>query len=223
MNIHINKSDKKNEIRVKLITKLIPYLRKNGLQTVPMDEIAKVMEISRATLYKYFSSKEEIIGFIVDGFVEYMNELTLHPLESEQSFGTRFQQIFEQSISLVVYFTDIFLKELETSYPDWYDRLSEAMKQREHQVLTFYEEGIRKGIFNDLNGKLLIMQDEILKVMFNVKYLVTNQLTVQQILLDYYQLKKIQLFKPEKLSAIDDAIMMPRIEHLTQKITKNLF
>ncbi|MFB5762722.1 TetR/AcrR family transcriptional regulator [Paenibacillus medicaginis] len=221
MNNH--KSDKKYKTRAKLIIKLLPYLRKNGLQSVRMDEIAKVMEISRATLYKYFSTKEEIIGFIVDAFIEYMNEETFYPLETDQSFGTRFQQIFELSVSLTEYFTDIFLQELEASYPDWYDRLNEAMKQREQLVLAFYEEGIQKGIFNDINGKLLIKQDELLRGMFNVKYLMTNQITVQQILVDYYNLKKIQLFKPEKLSAIDDAIMMPRIEYLTQKITRNLF
>ncbi|MEN1986545.1 hypothetical protein [Paenibacillus hubeiensis] len=97
------------------------------------------------------------------------------------------------------------------------------MKKREHQVLGFYEEGIQKGIFNDINGKLLIMQNELLRGMFNAKYLMTNQLTVQQILFDYYQLMKIQLFKPEKISAIDDAVKVPKLELLTQKITKNLF
>jgi len=205
------------------MTKLIPYIRKNGLQSVRMDEIAKVMEISRVTLYKYFSTKEDIIGFIVSGFIAYMNELTSDALESDQSFTTRFQQIFEQSISLIVYFTEIFLKELETSYPEWHDQLNEAIKKREHHVLAFYEEGVNKGIFNDINGKLLIMQDEILRGMFNVKYLMTNQLTIKQILIDFYRLKKFQLFKADKLSTMDDEIMMPRIEYLTQKITKNLF
>ncbi|MNE89337.1 hypothetical protein D3C80_1867390 [compost metagenome] len=67
------------------------------------------------------------------------------------------------------------------------------------------------------------MQDELLRGMLNVKYLMTNQLTVEQVLTDYYQLKKIQLFKPDKLSAIDDALMKPRIEHLTHKVTSSLF
>ncbi|ACT00426.1 TetR/AcrR family transcriptional regulator [Paenibacillus sp. JDR-2] len=218
-----NETDKKHEARSKLIVKLIPYLRKNGLQSVRMDEIARVMEVSRATLYKYFSTKEEIIGFIIEGFIGYINELTIQPLDSEQSFSTRFQLIFEQTVSLNEYFTEIFLKELETSYPEWHDKLDEAMKQRERLILAFYEEGVRKGIFNNVNGKLLIKQDEILRGMFNVKYLMTNQLTVEQVLQDYYQLKKIQLFKPDKLSAVDDASMMPRIEHLTHKITKHLF
>ncbi|MFD2330369.1 hypothetical protein ACFSR7_14060 [Cohnella sp. GCM10020058] len=59
--------------------------------------------------------------------------------------------------------------------------------------------------------------------MFNVKYLMTHQLTVQQVLSGYYQLKKIQLFRPEKLPAIDDTKMEPTSSHLTQKITKNSF
>ncbi|MBZ6442592.1 AcrR family transcriptional regulator [Paenibacillus jamilae] len=223
MSSKINNCDKMNETRNKLITKILPYFRKNDLQSARMDEIAKVMEISRATLYKYFSTKEEIILYIVDGFVDYMNELTSNSLDSDQNFGIRFQQIFEQSVLLVEYFTDVFLNELENSYPDSYDRLNEAMKQREQQVLTFYEEGVRKGIFYNINGKLLIMQDELLRSLFNVKYLMTNQITIQQILYDYYQLKKIQLFKPEKISAVDDEVMMPRIEYLAQKIIKNLF
>ncbi|KHL97080.1 TetR family transcriptional regulator [Paenibacillus sp. IHB B 3415] len=216
-------SDKKNETRVKLMNKLLPYLRKNGLQSVRMDEISRVMEISRATLYKYFSTKEEIVEFIVDGFIEYMKELTHNPLDSVQSFGTRFLQIFEQTISLVVYFSDIILQDLETSYPDLFDRFNEAMKEREEKILAFFEEGKQKGIFNQLNGRLLIKQDEILRGMFDVKYLMTNQFTVQQVLYDYFQLKRIQLFKPEKLTAIDDEVLMPKIEHLTQKVTKNLF
>ncbi|MZQ83234.1 TetR family transcriptional regulator [Paenibacillus sp. 5J-6] len=216
-------TDKKQEIRAKLVMKLIPYLRKNGLQSIRMEEIAKVMEVSRATLYKYFSTKEEIIGFIVAGFIEYMNELTNSHFDTDQSFGTRFQLIFEQSVSLVEYFTDIFIKELETSYPEWYDRFNEGMKKREQYLLAFYAEGIQKGIFNPISGRLLIAQDEILRGMFNVKYLMTNQLTVQQILTDYYQLKKIQLFKPDKLTVIDDAVIEQRIAYLTQKITKNLY
>ncbi|GAK40761.1 TetR family transcriptional regulator [Paenibacillus sp. TCA20] len=223
LNNHVNKPDKKYQNRAKYITKLLPYLRKHGLQSVRMDEIAKLMEISRATLYKYFSTKEEIIGFIVDGFIEYMNDLTFNSMDSEQSYGARFQQMFEQSVSLIVYFSDVFIKELETSYPDCYGRFEVAVKQREDKILAFYKEGIQKGIFNDLNGKLLIMQDEILRGMLDIKYLMLNQLTVQQILNDYYQLKKIQLFKTHKLSLVDDAAMIPRIEHLTQKITKNLF
>ncbi|WP_150275833.1 hypothetical protein [Paenibacillus tepidiphilus] len=52
-----------------------------------------------------------------------------------------------------------FVNDLVTGFPESHDRLSEAMRQREQQVLSFYEEGIRREIFNPVNGRILIMQD----------------------------------------------------------------
>ncbi|MNL75400.1 hypothetical protein D3C87_2011980 [compost metagenome] len=67
------------------------------------------------------------------------------------------------------------------------------------------------------------MQDEILSNVLDVKYLMENHLTVYQVLFDYYTLKKFQLFKPDKTKMMDDNLMIPRIEHMAQKISKNLY
>ncbi|WP_044645169.1 TetR/AcrR family transcriptional regulator [Paenibacillus terrae] len=215
-------TDKKYDTCSKLSVKLAPYVKKNGFQTLRMEEIAKIMDISRATLYKYFSTKEEVIEFVVNNFIEFINELVVDSLDTDQLYGTRFHQLFEQSILLAVYITDIFLKELEHIHPEKYDRLRGAMQLREQQLLEFYDEGMQKGVFNQVNGKLLILQDELLRSMTDVKYLMLNNLTIHQVLYDYYQLKKIQLFKPEKIQAVDDAPMIPKIEYLAQKISRDL-
>ncbi|WP_283657164.1 TetR/AcrR family transcriptional regulator [Paenibacillus sp. RC343] len=182
--------DKKNETCIKLSMKLAPYVKKHGFQTLRMDEIAKIMDISRATLYKYFSTKEEVIEYVVNNFIEFINELVMDSLDTDQLYGTRFQQLFEKSILLAVYITDIFLNELEHIYPEKYDRLRIALQFQEQQLLEFYEEGIQKGVFNQVNGKLLILQDELLRSMTDIKYLMLNHLTIYQVLYDFYQLKK---------------------------------
>ncbi|MCE3199672.1 TetR/AcrR family transcriptional regulator [Paenibacillus sonchi] len=214
--------EKQHQIRQKLTNRLLLHVRKNGFQGLKMDEISKIMDISRATLYKYFSTKEDIITFIVSSFVEYIHEI-IEDSDSNQVFVQRFQQTFEQTILLKEYITDIFLRELENSYPENYERLKEAMKQREDQELAFYDDGIKEGFFNKIDGRLIIMQDEILSNILDVKYLMENHLTVYQVLFDYYNLKKFQLFKPDKIKMIDDNLMIPRIEHMAQKISKNLY
>lgn len=214
--------EKQHQMRQKLSNRLLAHVRKNGFQGLKMDEISKIMDVSRATLYKYFSTKEDIITFIVSAFVEYIHEI-IEDSDSDQVFVQRFQQTFEQTILLKEYITDIFLRELENSYPENYERLKEAMKQREYQELAFYDEGIKEGFFNKIDGRLIIMQDEILSNVLDVKYLMENQLTVFQVLFDYYNLKKFQLFKPDKMKMIDDNLMIPRIEHMAQKISKNLY
>ncbi|MBD3917314.1 TetR/AcrR family transcriptional regulator [Paenibacillus sp. PR3] len=216
-------TDKQNAARTRLVQKLIPYVRKNGFQFLRMEEIAKIMDVSRATLYKYFQSKEEVVQTVVNFYVDYINEHMVDSLDADQKFSIRFQKLFERSVLVAEYITDVFLVELESVYPEIYDRLREALRLREQQIMVFLDEGIQEGIFNKINGTLFIKQDELLQKIFDIKFLMVNNLTLAQALHDYYMLKKLQLFKPEKLQAVDDLKMLPRIEDLAQKITKNLY
>ncbi|WP_339783499.1 TetR/AcrR family transcriptional regulator [Paenibacillus sp. FSL R7-0313] len=215
-------NEKQHNMRITLTSRLLTYVKKNGFQSLKMDEIAKIMDISRATLYKYFSTKEDIITFIVGLSIEYIHEI-IEDSDADQVIVQRFQQTFEQTILLKEFFTDIFLRDLESSYPENYERLKESMKQREYQELAFYDEGIKEGFFNKIDGRLIVMQDEMLRNILDVKYLVENRLTVYQVLFDYYNLKKIQLFKPDKIKMIDDNLMIPKIEYMAQKISKTLY
>lgn len=124
------------------------------------------------------------------GLVKYIREI-IEDSELSQAYGPRFQHLFEQTILLKEYITDIFLRELESSYPENYERLKEAVKEREAQELAFYEEGMKNGVFNRLDGRLIVLQDEILRNILDVKYLMDNHLTVYQVLYEYYTLKKL--------------------------------
>jgi hypothetical protein len=68
----------------------------------------------------------------------------------------------------------------------------------------------------------LILQDKMLFSMLDLKYLIKNHWSIEQVLLDFYKLRKIQLFKPEMLSTVDDSLILPRVEYLTQKISNIL-
>ncbi|WP_025333952.1 TetR/AcrR family transcriptional regulator [Paenibacillus sabinae] len=208
----------------KLLKKLIPFLMKDGFQQMRMDDIAKFMDVSRATMYKNFSSKEEIIEGVVRIFVDYIERLEDRTNEDDdRSFGVWFQQLFEQSVTLVGKISDVFLKDLQMVFPEMYDVLKSALNKKEQQTLKFYQDGKNKGIFNPINEKFILLQDDILlREIMNVKYLLYNQMTIQQVLNDYYHFKKIQLFKPEKMSLVDDSRIHPVIEHIVEKFNRAL-
>ncbi|RIE00844.1 TetR/AcrR family transcriptional regulator [Cohnella faecalis] len=189
-----------------------------------MDEIAKIMDISRVTLYKYFSTKEEIIQIVTTSFIEYFKEMIiLDPPNEERLYAARFQQLFEQSVSLSTFITEEYKKDLASVYPEIHEQLYGAIQEREKQLLNFYNAGIRYGIFNEINGQVLILQDQLLNTMLDTRCLLMNHLTIEQVLYDFYKLKKIQLFKPEKLSLVDDSLIVPKIDYLTLKISKALY
>src|SRR4030095_1938949 len=143
--------------------------------------------------------------------------------DDEESFGIWFQQLFEQSVSLVGKITDVFLKDLQAAYPDLYDQLKGTLNKREQQTLEFYQDGKNKGIFNQINEKFILLQDNILlREIINTKYLLYNQVSIEQVLYDYYNFKKIQLFKADKLSIVDDSKIKPIIEYKVEKFNRTL-
>ncbi|WOZ37223.1 TetR/AcrR family transcriptional regulator [Paenibacillus polymyxa] len=216
--------NQQDKAKNKLLKKLIPSLMKDGFQQMRMDDIAKFMDVSRATMYKNFSSKEEVIEGVVRIFVDYIEQLEDRTNEDDdRSFGVWFQQLFEQSVSLVGKISDVFLKDLQMVFPELYEVLKTALDKREQQTLKFYQDGKDKGVFNPINEKFILLQDDILlREIMNVKYLLYNQITIQQALNDYYYLKKIQLFKPEKMSLVDDSRIHPVIEHFVEKFNRAL-
>ncbi|SFI35896.1 transcriptional regulator, TetR family [Paenibacillus sp. UNC496MF] len=210
--------------RTKLLKKLIDSFTKEGFQSLRMDDIAKSMDVSRATMYKHFSSKQEVIEGVVRIFIDYIEKLEERTEDGdERSFGIWFQQLFEQSIALVGKISDVFLKDLQAAFPELYDELKHVLHKREEQTLRFYRDGQDRGIFNAINEKFILLQDNVLlREILNVKYLLYNQTTVHEVLRDYYQFKKIQLFKAGKLDLLDDALIEPVIEHFAGKFNRAL-
>lgn len=215
---------KKSQAQSKLLKKIIPAVMKDGFQQLKMEEIAKLMDVSRATMYKHFSSKEEVIAGVVYIFVDYIDQLKLPSVQVEEElFGVSFQQLFEQSVSLAGKISEVFLKELHSAYPELSDSLKSALLQRESQSLEFYRHGIDKGIFQPVNERFILLQDELLlREIMNTKYLLQNQTSIQQVLTDYYQFKKIQLFRPEKMGLIEDQLIIPVINHVAEKYNRTL-
>ena len=49
----------------KWLKKVLPYFYEHGVRKVTMDEIAIHLNISKATIYNYFQSKEELVDAAV--------------------------------------------------------------------------------------------------------------------------------------------------------------
>lgn len=212
---------KRREMQDKLIFKLIGKIRKSDFQHLKMEDIAKLMDVSRATLYKYFSNKEEIIERFADGLIKYIKGM--EDIERGFNFYDGFQQHFEQSVSLALLITDEFLQELKNTYPNICVKLTVELDKRNEQLNAFYSRGMQEGVYNKLNPSIIILQNHLFYTLIDPKYLMTHQLTISQALRDFYQLQKAQLFHPQHVSKVDDDLMESKINYLTQKITNILY
>ncbi len=133
--------------------------------------------------------------------IDYINEAG-HTISNEElSYPLRFQKVFEQAVFSAVYSSDIYLSELKRSCPHLYEKKMQSRKEQLSTIHTFYQKGMRDGVFNKLNPSILIIQDEtVLGKLVNTSFLIDEDLSLKQALFDYYMAKKTQIIKPQYLN-----------------------
>lgn len=213
---------KKQQQQEKLIMKVLGNIRDMQFASMNMEDMAKLMGISRATLYKYFANKEEIFENFTNGLIQYIESKQLSDV-TEETLMTYFQLVFEQSTSLALLVPDSFLQQLKDMYPEMHSRLARTLEERNKQTVAFYRFGMEKGIFRKLNPHLLVQQQQLFETLFNVKFLMQNQLTVEQALWDFYYLQKEQLLFESYQELLNDDAMKPKMEYLANKVTNLIF
>ncbi|CAM3093664.1 TetR/AcrR family transcriptional regulator [Paenibacillus lupini] len=205
----------------KYVAKLLHPIKANGFQGLRMDDIAKAMDLSKATLYKYFPSRDEIIERLTALYIRYVvcDETQLKEGSSE-AYIQGFQSTFAQTLLIANYGTEAFFHDLREVYPQLMASIEVAISDRNNRLRSFYERGIAEGYMNDLNAMLYILQDELIfQKLLDPLYLMKNNLTLRNAIWDYYLIKKQQLFKYDVIPQINDTAMSEKVDYLVRKVT----
>jgi len=213
----------KEQIKDEMIQKIQEYIITKGFANLKMESIAKIMTVSRAKLYQYFSSKEEVIAAVVAKYVNFIKTVKVpNELDERETFIKEFPNFFYQNVALWGTATDLFIDELNKNYPNLYLEITSQLKERNRQVEVFFEAGKSKGVFYEhLNGKLLILQDRVMITkLINRNYLFENGLNHEQALKDYFLLLVSEIFVPELSEEVMKTDMHERIQHFAIKFNR---
>lgn len=203
------------------INKIKPVIRKTRFSQLKIDDIAKYMDISKVTLYKHFSSKDEIIEQVVEYGVNYLQQADADVNDDSVSFIERYQKTFLQSLICVIYFSDLFLQDLKEYYPHLFETISVAKQNRNTNLQTFFESGMDKEIFNKIHAMLSLVQDDatlrrIMEPTFSIQW---YDLTLKQAVMEFYKMKRYQVIRPEHLDSVDDSDIEKEIVRILQSIS----
>lgn len=212
---------KKKALKDKLVLRLFPYIQKQGFASLKMDDAAKYMDISKATMYKYFASKDEIIASLIAQCVGYISTQMLEeapqqlaadpqsrPSPAElQYFGDTFAKAFKLSVKMAFYLTDPLLQDLSAAYPELSAELTEAVERCQRKLTVYFDSGMELGIFNRMNSHLIRIQlDVVLRKLLDPKLLMQHNMTLKQALLDFYLAMKHQIFRDQWIHTDTDEI-----------------
>jgi len=180
------KSPKK---RKEFAQKLFPVFMEQGIKNVSANDICIILSKSKATVYKHFDSKKEIISFILN---EKMVAMQKFPelLFSTENYKDRYQNAVKYVSEILKDVSPLFLSELKELYPDLWN-LIESFKQLAITILkNYYEEGIQNGDVIDIDPEYLILHDELFfDTLINPSLMKTRKLNIQKAFDAYFEIR----------------------------------
>ena len=87
---------KKEETKTSIIYSAIKHFQSQGYESTTMEQIAEEVDISKVTLYNYFSSKEAIVSEFFQRMSHEYVELVLAALEKQPNTRLKILEMFRQ-------------------------------------------------------------------------------------------------------------------------------
>jgi AcrR family transcriptional regulator len=150
---------KQKAVRDQILRTAADLFRERGFPATTLDDIARPLGMSKASLYTYFRAKEEILAAISQETIEsFTRELSL-VLGSALSPEDKLRRIVRQHVRFVIAnrsFLTVFFSE-EPNLPARFARALAARKDRyDKGVESVIAEGIRRGAFRDVPPRLVV-------------------------------------------------------------------
>ncbi len=184
------------EKRDELLQRIIPFLLEKGLQGVTMDKMAEAMNISKATVYKYFQSREEILAATIAVKLDEIKHFDAYLNDKEVEYLDRYKNAVQYLSEHISDITNLFLADLKTFFPHLWQLIDAFKEYCMNSLKAYYNEGIRKGYFNKINPEIMVMTDQFfLDKLTDPDFLVAHKLTIKQAFDEYFRMKFYGIMK----------------------------
>lgn len=161
----------------------------HGFAGIKVDELAKIMNVSRAKLYQYFGSKDGVIEAIVQRYLDYVAMIEVPTeMSTPGEFVQAFPRVYTANIAYLGTTTAVFLRDLQQDYPRLYQQFMQAQRTYEQKVLRFYRDGQAVGFFNrEMLPRLVVLQDQqVIPAMLTHEFVLRSDETVATLINRYF-------------------------------------
>lgn len=182
-----NSNVKKREL---YIQKLTETFKQHGLKKYTMDSIAAELNVTKATLYHYFSSKDEMVEISLMKLLGQLSAFENIAKNNELDFEVRFYKMLELFSTVFVDISNLYLADLQDEYPLLWQQV-QLFTDYVLKVLTnFYNDGKNAGVFKDVNTAILVISDKMfLNVISDIDFMQKNNLTIRTAFDEYFRMK----------------------------------
>jgi AcrR family transcriptional regulator len=182
----LKRPDKQKEI----IEKLTDFFKENRLSENNMDQVAAFLNKSKATIYKYFRSKEQMVDLLISHKIKNIAQFAYILRDEKIEFFERYKLSYELLSNNIADIPNELLIDIQELYPAIYAKIELLIETAAAELKAYYEKGIALGIFNKLNAAILAQNDLMFfQLLSNPQFLIDNKLSMNQAFKDFYQIR----------------------------------
>jgi len=170
--------------------KLLPYFYEHGMQGPTMDDISSYLGLSKATIYNYYSSKDELVHDALWFKLVDLERFRDILFDEELDFIERYYEgvkFFTESLNGM---SALYLNDLKVFFPNSWASVNLFREKSVENIKRYYELGITKEVFKPFNTDLAAATDLIFfDMMIDAKFLIQNRLRVNEAFEEYFNIK----------------------------------
>lgn len=152
-------SARRQAVRNQVLRTAADLFRERGYRATTLDDIAARLAMSKASLYRYFRAKEEMLAAISRETIELFTRGLALVLASDLSPEEKLRRVVREHVRFVIAnrsFLTVFFSE-EANLPPRLARAIAARKDRyDKGVEAIITEGVRDGAFRDATPRLVV-------------------------------------------------------------------
>lgn len=195
------------------IRNISPVFLQKGFRDFTMDEVVQLAGVSKATFYKYYSSREKLIDDIIAFKLHEIAAFKEQLFDEKESFYDRFINAIRVAAMAISQISTQFLADLKFMFPKKWNMIDDFKTYALVALQSFYESGIKEGYLVDANPKVMVMMDKVFfENLTDPKFLESYGLTIHEAFTSYFRIKTEGIIKKKKgLEKIKKKIQV--IEH----------
>jgi AcrR family transcriptional regulator len=177
--------DQEINLKTRILQKAFALFLAKGFTRVTTQDIASALGISKKTLYKYYSSKHEIVATAIERNLEGLGsrfDTIMHT--GEWGFNEKFARVLMLIQKQIVSISEIFLEDMSRHIPDVWEKIDSFRRKRVLAVLhRLMVQGQAEGsVRRDLD------LDAVLFLLFGT---INNSITPERLLRAGFPLEKV--------------------------------
>ena len=208
--------------KTRLMHQVFSLFTRYGFDGISMDEVVARIKISKATLYKFFKSKEDIVRDMVKEAATHLNAVQFSADKGIDSVLETMSALYFKAILVAAYSSSKFIEDLESKYPDIYNEYISTMDSVQSRFTDFYESAVREGYFKKVSIGLISTQCKMMMpTMIKSDHLISQNTTLPDVIVEYYKLLLYQILSEEYMAVTAQESIYSFVDELVEVLKSN--